>query len=560
MPRAPRTRIPELLDRLAQVEFRNQQIERQNKINRGRLVGTLAGAGIAAATGNPLPVIAASGNIGGQVGGATQGGQIDPANLLQSSLTAAQIMDQQAQVESERKLLGDIAPTPQVNLNPADIPAGAGTTEPIPGLGAPLPASAQSDAYSRILQAAQDSSTPLKTAMTGLSLLRAAQPQQGEGFTLSPGQIRYDAAGRPVAAAPAAPEKPAQPKGSPRQVWVNEAQQGQPPKWSTQSVTNNTQFDQLVGQFGPHNVLLEDPTKTGAGDAKTREERDRQTYIRIGLKKARGEYVSPDEALQQNLAKQALMAPVSYMDPIMGPQKRPGYDLSKLDQFIAAEAKRGQGAAAKAAPGATESTAPPPPAKPSADLIPVPEPKPEQGLSPAQRSDIQGKVVTAQESRARVEETMKEFKPSYLTLGGKAYAKGTALAESLLGEWAVPESAQQYLADYTKFRVNALSNLNKYIHDLTGAQLSAYEADRLRQAIADPQNMSPTEFQSAANAILEQGRRAEARYQRLLARGVIQPGQAVTDEVARQHPLANEEPTVGPAESKQVQQMLGFER
>ena len=234
MPRAPRTRIPDVLAQLQAVnaqlaaqEAQNRQLQQQNRINKGRLVGTLAGAGIAMATGNPLPVVAAAANLGGQVGGAARGGQVDPVALAGGVLMGADALDRAATAQAQRDILQSITPSPAVNLPKAGIPVPA--TGPIPGLGgAPLPPSAtQPDAYTRLLQAAQGSPNPLATAAAGLNIVTAMRPPKPEFMSVSPGATVFnERTGQPVFRAPADADKTAE-KGKQEPLYDVVAKGGQ---------------------------------------------------------------------------------------------------------------------------------------------------------------------------------------------------------------------------------------------------------------------------------------------------------------------------------------------
>lgn len=541
MPRAPRTRLLDAYAQLAQANALRAQREAQaraerdaRRINKGRLLGAVAGAGLAVATGGAsLPVIAAGANVGGQIGAASQGGQIDPVALSGSALMAFDAMERASTVESERELLRGITPSPAVRLQTAGVSVPAEGA--IPGLGgAPLPPNlVEPDAATRLLTAAQRSSTPLHTAAGGLSLLRAVQPPPREPkiTTAKSGEWVFSD-GRLQGRLPPDEEKAKEFK--PTNYSINE---GTPeiPKWRLQLVTTEKQRDQLFEGFAPDRIRIGVPP-TEREERSTQEERDRQLYIDIGLAQARGEEVSAEDVLARNLAGQRLQRPVSWYDPINGPQSQPGMNLKVLDDYIAGQAGKRPPPAEGPAAGAEEQDAPP--AAGQAPPLPVPEPERSQGgLTPAQRSKVQEQVRNAIESRARTESMLGKFKPEYQTYLGKLGAWAAAGVEKM--GVTLPQGARQYLAEYTAFRVDALSNLNQYIHDLTGAQLSQFEADRLRRALADPDNMSPTEFLAAAGAVMDAGARAQARYAGLLKDGTIKEGDPITDDLARQYPLTS---------------------
>lgn len=125
------------------------------------------------------------------------------------------------------------------------------------------------------------------------------------------------------------------------------------------------------------------------------------------------------------------------------------------------------------------------------------------------QSDLNTALINSQTQLDQITATLGTYKPEYLQWGGKAQFEALAVADKA----GVPLSAQQHsgLAAYQAFHTDAIKGLNQYIHDLTGAQMSAAEADRLRQAIADPQRSSPTEFLSAMHETIKSIMRQQAR-------------------------------------------------
>ena len=113
-------------------------------------------------------------------------------------------------------------------------------------------------------------------------------------------------------------------------------------------------------------------------------------------------------------------------------------------------------------------------------------------------------------SRLNFQSAMNQFKPEFLTRPFQA--KMTLLSEAEKLNRPLSETEKSDLTAYTAFRQNAMSNLNLYINQLTGAAIGAgSEENRLRSAIPDPQKDSPTEFTSKTNEVLRLGKLAEVR-------------------------------------------------
>ena len=82
------------------------------------------------------------------------------------------------------------------------------------------------------------------------------------------------------------------------------------------------------------------------------------------------------------------------------------------------------------------------------------------------------------------------------------------------------DDEREYLDSFTAFRRDAFDNINRYIKEITGAQMSEAEADRLRRGVPDPENDSPQEFMSKYRATMASLSRTRARAIYALQNGV----------------------------------------
>jgi len=113
-------------------------------------------------------------------------------------------------------------------------------------------------------------------------------------------------------------------------------------------------------------------------------------------------------------------------------------------------------------------------------------------------------------SRLNFQSAMNQFRPEFLTRPFQA--KMTLLSEAEKLNRPLNETEKSDLTAYTAFQQNAMSNLNLYINQLTGAAIGAgSEENRLRSAIPDPQKDSPTQFTAKTNEVLRLGKLAEVR-------------------------------------------------
>ena len=84
---------------------------------------------------------------------------------------------------------------------------------------------------------------------------------------------------------------------------------------------------------------------------------------------------------------------------------------------------------------------------------------------------------------------------------------------------------QQFLDDYTTFTQDSIANINRYIKEITGAQMSEAEAKRLRKAVADAGDGiltgdSPRTFLAKAKNAIRKARLAKHRALMLRDKGL----------------------------------------
>ncbi len=93
-----------------------------------------------------------------------------------------------------------------------------------------------------------------------------------------------------------------------------------------------------------------------------------------------------------------------------------------------------------------------------------------------------------------------EFKPEFLTLGSKLKNWAFAMAD-VAGMGLDPEQTAQ-LKEFARFRQITSASLNAYIKQVTGAQMSAAEAERLKQDVPTKED-SPAEYQAKMERVIQ---------------------------------------------------------
>lgn len=144
-------------------------------------------------------------------------------------------------------------------------------------------------------------------------------------------------------------------------------------------------------------------------------------------------------------------------------------------------------------------------------------------LTPSIKTKAQQGILDTSAGIQRLDEIAGSLKPEFLELGTKWDNFKTRWKEKL----SIPTSGaeREQLEDFASFRRDAIDNINRYIKEITGAQMSEREADRLRKATPDPgegllDGDSPTEFISKWKSAMKSLKLSQARYTYLLKNGM----------------------------------------
>jgi len=144
-------------------------------------------------------------------------------------------------------------------------------------------------------------------------------------------------------------------------------------------------------------------------------------------------------------------------------------------------------------------------------------------LSKRVQGDVETKIVAGREQLARMEAIAAEFKPEYLELGSRLGAEWSSLKAKLGSD--VSKEDKTFLVQFKAFQRKAIENINLYIKELTGAQMSEREADRLRLAQPDPGEKwyggdDPITFKAKMDDVVKYTQAAVRRYEYYLASGL----------------------------------------
>ena len=148
---------------------------------------------------------------------------------------------------------------------------------------------------------------------------------------------------------------------------------------------------------------------------------------------------------------------------------------------------------------------------------------PTTGVTKKTQGMIEEKLLGGTEQFTRMQAIYDKFKPEYLEIGSRLKASWTSI-KARLGKDVSKEDAK-FLTEFKQFQRRAIENINLYIKELTGAQMSEKEASRLRLAQPDPgekwwKGDDPITFKAKMDDVMKASRAAVARYEWYKAKGL----------------------------------------
>lgn len=163
------------------------------------------------------------------------------------------------------------------------------------------------------------------------------------------------------------------------------------------------------------------------------------------------------------------------------------------------------------------------------------------GMGTKAQNDVENKAFTTGEGLSRLYSIRDQFKTKYQELPYRLESEANAWKEKL--GFKLGGKDKKELQSYSTFKRDAISNLNQYIREITGAQMSEHEADRITKGVANPgqglfDGDSPSQFDAKLNSSIGELEAANLRYQYLLQRGSLVQGDKFTAALSQRYPLS----------------------
>ncbi len=154
--------------------------------------------------------------------------------------------------------------------------------------------------------------------------------------------------------------------------------------------------------------------------------------------------------------------------------------------------------------------------------------------------EIEKKLIDAQEGLARLKSIRDKLNPKFLQFPAKL--KSALLAQKEKLGFAISDEDKKSLSEFAKFKRNAASNLNRYIKEITGAQMSEKETVRLTRAVPNAgvglfDGDSPTVFKAKMDEAIANIEASARRFHHLRENGFISEGERPSEDLVEQFPL-----------------------
>ena len=158
------------------------------------------------------------------------------------------------------------------------------------------------------------------------------------------------------------------------------------------------------------------------------------------------------------------------------------------------------------------------------------------GMEKKTRGNLEKSLVAAREGLARLKDIQSKYRPEFQEIPTRLGVAWTGL-KARFGSADVSSEDRRALTEFADYRRTALSNVNLYIKEITGAQMSVQEAARIRKALPDPGEGifggdDPITFKAHMDSVMADLEKSVVRFNHYLSKGITDD-----EEIARLSPL-----------------------
>jgi hypothetical protein len=166
-----------------------------------------------------------------------------------------------------------------------------------------------------------------------------------------------------------------------------------------------------------------------------------------------------------------------------------------------------------------------------------------ESMRPSTQGQTEQEIMDLRSLKSRLQGIKSSWNPDMLTYGGKL--KGMALSQlAKMDPDRLTQEQKDYLVERATMMRRVRENLNLYIQEITGAQMSQEEAKRLRGALPDAgdglfDGDDPISFAADLQDVIDQTEASLRRYEDLRERGLLPRDGRVTEELTKEYNLRN---------------------
>ena len=155
------------------------------------------------------------------------------------------------------------------------------------------------------------------------------------------------------------------------------------------------------------------------------------------------------------------------------------------------------------------------------------------GMEKKTTGNLEQQIINSSLNFEAFKDIAKAYKPEFSQLPTKTKVWWTKIKDGL-GDWNlfgdISEEDKQLVREYTAWEQKSYEAVNKYIKSITGAQMSEKEAERIMKGFADVRDLSPEQYMTKLEGILDNAQKSVIRNNLILMSGLDVPTITITKD------------------------------
>jgi|TARA_R100000084_G_scaffold106915_1_gene65868 hypothetical protein len=155
------------------------------------------------------------------------------------------------------------------------------------------------------------------------------------------------------------------------------------------------------------------------------------------------------------------------------------------------------------------------------------------GMEKKTTGNLEQQIINSSLNFEAFKDIASAYKPEFSQLPTKTKVWWTKIKDGL-GDWNlfgdISEEDKQLVREYTAWEQKSYEAVNKYIKSITGAQMSEKEAERIMKGFADVRDLSPEQYMTKLEGILDNAQKSVIRNNLILMSGLDVPTMTITKD------------------------------